>query len=70
MVYGSSGRMVFEIDPALKREFYSRLAKDGSTAKDWLLERIESYISARQMTLPLATESTSPVPHSAPQRPC
>ncbi len=53
MPTGPSGRMVFEIDPTLKREFRAALARDGRTAKDWLLERIEEYVSERQGTLPL-----------------
>ena len=68
MSQGRSGRMVFEIDPALKREFYSQLAKDGSTAKDWLLDRIESYLSVRQVSLPLAADGAPDTPYSPTRR--
>ena len=68
MAHGNSGRMVFEIDPSLKREFYSQLAKDSSTAKDWLLERIQSYLSARQMNLPLAEEGAATVNYTEIRR--
>ncbi len=47
---------MFEIDPFLKREFHSRLVRDGRSAKDWLIERIDEYLTTQQATLPFAAE--------------
>lgn len=44
MARGSSGRLVFEVDPALKRRLHARWAEEGRTGKDWLLEKIEGYL--------------------------
>ncbi len=65
MARGPSGRLVFEIDPALKRELHARLARDGRSAKDWLLERIETYLDAPQLPLPLAPEGGATVPRTS-----
>ncbi len=65
MARGPSGRLVFEIDPALKRELHARLARDGRSAKDWLLERIEAYLDAPQLPLPLASDVVATVPRSS-----
>lgn len=43
MSRGSSGRVVVEVDPALKRELYSALALSGSTLKDWFVQSAETY---------------------------
>ncbi len=48
MARGQSGRLVFEIDPGMKREFHARLARDGSSAKDWLIRRIQDYLARDQ----------------------
>lgn len=54
MSIGTSGRIVIEVNPALKRALYSALARDGVTLKDWFLGCTESYLSARtQMALHL-----------------
>ena len=45
MAKGSSGRIVIEMDPVLKRQLYSLLDKDGSTLKNWFIERAENYVS-------------------------
>lgn len=45
MARGSSGRLVFEVDPAMKRRLHARLAEEGRTGKDWLVEQIERYLS-------------------------
>lgn len=43
MARGESGRVVIEVDPALKRELYAVLAMSGSTLKDWFVRSAESY---------------------------
>ena len=47
MARGESGRIVVNIDPALKRRLYSALALDDSTLKDWFIQCAEHYIEAR-----------------------
>ncbi len=42
---GKSGRLVLEIDPATKRQLYSKLAAEGLTLKDWFLARVERYLA-------------------------
>jgi len=43
MAQGKSGRIVIEVDPALKRELYAALAMSGSTLKDWFVRSAEDY---------------------------
>ena len=45
MARGDSGRIVVELDPSVKRQLYSALALENRTLKDWMIERIERYIS-------------------------
>ena len=35
MAYGKSGRVVIDIDPAIKRRVYVALARRGLTMKEW-----------------------------------
>lgn len=44
MSRGPSGRIVVEIDPALKERLYGRLEADGETFKTWLLIRIAAFL--------------------------
>jgi hypothetical protein len=54
MARGHSGRLVLEVDPALKRALYSRLAAEGLTLKDWFLARADQFLkSAEQQQLAL-----------------
>lgn len=46
MARGESGRVVVEVDPALKRELYAALAMSGSTLKDWFVRSAEDYCSS------------------------
>lgn len=57
MSIGSSGRIVIEVEPGVKRELYAALARDGSTLKEWFLRSAQVYLSstAGQMALPLAS---------------
>lgn len=45
MSIGRSGRVVIEIDPALKRELHSILARKGMTLKDWFVAKADDCIS-------------------------
>jgi len=52
MSIGSSGRIVIEIDPDLKRGLYSNLTAKGLTLKEWFVSQAESFIlHAGQMPL-------------------
>jgi hypothetical protein len=51
MARGQSGRVVLEIDPAVKRALHARLASEGRTLKDWFLERAQDYLNPRQYAL-------------------
>ena len=44
MAKGHSGRIVIEVDPALKRELYGALAVDNSTLKEWFLNNVSTYL--------------------------
>ena len=48
MSIGSSGRIVIEVDPELKRRLYSALAKDGLSLKDWFLREVGDYLQGSQ----------------------
>jgi hypothetical protein len=45
MAKGNSGRIVIDIDPALKRRLYSALAMENSTLKDWFIEIAERFLT-------------------------
>ena len=53
MAVGSSGRVVVEIDPKLKKELYIALAKEGLNLKDWFLKNIDNFLT-NQSQLKLA----------------
>ncbi|MGD2030108.1 MAG: hypothetical protein PVG86_09250 [Desulfobacterales bacterium] len=61
MARGPSGRIVLEVDPELKNELYSAIAKKGITLKDWFVDSAEQYIkyqvSERQLTFGFKTPS-------------
>ncbi|MHC8863701.1 hypothetical protein ACYVVI_00780 [Arenicellales bacterium IMCC57338] len=44
MAKGNSGRIVIEIDPALKKDLYLELKNNGLTLKDWFLTRVTSFL--------------------------
>jgi hypothetical protein len=44
MAKGHSRRIVFEVDPDLKRELYGALAVDDSTLKEWFLDKVSKYL--------------------------
>ena len=46
MAKGNSGRVVVEVEPALKRQLYAALALSGSTLKDWFVKSAERYCDA------------------------
>lgn len=67
MSIGTSGRIVIEVDPQLKRELHSAVLRHGLTLKSWFLSCATSYLEAEgQMTLPL---QSNPEPNAQEQRP-
>lgn len=53
MARGPSGRIVVEVDPALKRELHSALAAEGLSLKDWFIQRARQFMADRnQPALP------------------
>lgn len=44
MAKGSSGRIVIEIDPDLKQRLHALLALQGTTLKDWFVEKAAAYV--------------------------
>lgn len=60
MSIGSSGRIVIEIEPEVKRQLYSTLAREGMTLKDWFLHEAQNYMKATaQMPLDLTSDIKS-----------
>ena len=54
MPKGASGRVVVEIDAALKRRLYSILAGQGMTLKDWFIRAAGEHIEQfEQPSLPV-----------------
>ena len=45
MARGQSGRLVFEVDPELKRRLHARVASEGRSLKDWFLEQAERLLA-------------------------
>jgi hypothetical protein len=48
MSIGTSGRIVIEVDPEVKRRLYSTLAREGLTLKDWFLREARTYVTDSQ----------------------
>ena len=42
-----SGRLVVDIDPALKLALHAALASDGLSLKDWLVKQAREYVSTQ-----------------------
>lgn len=63
MAIGDSGRVVLEIDPAFKREFYGVLTREGLTLKDWFLMSAKEYL--RDIEQPYLFENEPPKEEAA-----
>ena len=48
MSRGPSGRIVVEVDPALKKRLHAALTLDGITLKDWFWQQAEAYLTGHQ----------------------
>jgi len=47
MSIGSSGRVVIEVEPELKRELHLALRKDGTNLKAWFIESAETFLAEK-----------------------
>ena len=57
MAKGTSGRLVIEIDPDLKKVLYQALGDEGLNLKQWFLSNVEEYLN-RQTELPFFENTT------------
>jgi hypothetical protein len=48
MSRGPSGRIVVEVDPALKKRLHAALTLDGITLKDWFRQHAETYLKGHR----------------------
>jgi hypothetical protein len=61
MAQGPSGRIVIEVDTALKRDLHSALAAEGLSLKDWFINQAQNYIAERgQLRLPGIARNAGP----------
>ena len=44
MAKGTSGRIVIEVDPTLKKELYSALEKEELTMKEWFMSNADWFL--------------------------
>lgn len=58
MSIGSSGRIVIEIDPDLKKKLYSILVQDGMSLKSWFLNEANLYLSSHQGSEKIVAETS------------
>jgi hypothetical protein len=47
---GSSGRLVIEIDPSIKKELYERLGEKGLSMKEWFLINANTYLKQNKQS--------------------
>jgi len=57
MSVGESGRIVLEIDPAMKKQLYQTLKSEGLNMKEWFLLQANQLLSSEQNSS--ATNETS-----------
>jgi len=47
---GSSGRLVIEIDPSVKKELYERLGEKGLNMREWFLINANAYLKKNKQS--------------------
>tara|TARA_B110000046_G_scaffold88643_1_gene96717 strand:+ start:1239 stop:1430 length:192 start_codon:yes stop_codon:yes gene_type:complete len=47
---GSSGRLVIEIDPSIKKELYERLGEKGLNMREWFLINANAYLKKNKQS--------------------
>ena len=52
MSRGPSGRIVVEVDPALKKRLHAALTLDGITLKHWFRKQAVAYLTGHQGLAP------------------
>lgn len=58
MAKGSSGRLVIEIDPSIKKELYERLGEKGLNMREWFLINANAYLKQnKQNSLLIGADS-------------
>ena len=50
MAKGSSGRLVIEIDPSIKKELYERLGEKGLNMREWFLINANAYLKKNKQS--------------------
>lgn len=55
MSIGASGRVVIEIEPALKRELHEVLKAEGTNLKAWFLHNVDQLLTEKNSGSPQAT---------------
>ena len=48
MAKGSSGRLVIEIDPSIKKELYEKLGEKGLNMREWFLINANAYLKQKK----------------------
>jgi hypothetical protein len=51
MAVGTSGRIVLEIDPLLKKQIYAALEENGITLKSWFVDAARSQLVEKKQLL-------------------
>lgn len=67
MPIGSSGRIVIEVEPSLKRELHKVLRNSGSNLKEWFVDQAEAFLAGdqQQLEMPLEEDNTKVKEQSA-----
>tara|TARA_B110000902_G_scaffold227470_1_gene266822 strand:+ start:512 stop:703 length:192 start_codon:yes stop_codon:yes gene_type:complete len=47
---GSSGRLVIEIDPSIKKELYEKLGEKGLNMREWFLINANAYLKQNKQS--------------------
>ena len=50
MAKGSSGRLVIEIDPLIKKELYEKLGEKGLNMREWFLINANAYLKQNKQS--------------------
>ena len=50
MAKGSSGRLVIEIDPLVKKELYEKLGEKGLNMREWFLINANAYLKQNKQS--------------------
>ena len=61
MAKGESGRLVIEIDPAIKKQLYDMLGDQGLNMKEWFLINAKSYLQKNQRSTRHTSEASKEV---------